>query len=171
MIELLLSHRLIGVVDEILFASLIEGFFPMLDLGTELLVDAEALKTNYLLILKQSMDIKRRINTNALPLEYKYYYLVAIQLEEIADHLNYMIKYLDSRCPKEVLVLLKKTHNLYNGAYEHFHSENQDWFLNVNRFESVWKWYETEKYPLQVYHLRAISERIKNVAKYSFGIN
>ena len=131
--------------------------------------DHETLKTNHLLILKQSMNIKRRINTNSLPLEYKYYYFIAIQLEEIGEQLDYFIKSIKRTNPR-IEQLTNKTANLFENTYKNFYSTEIEFFLNINKKETIWKWYETEENPLQIYHLRAISERIKNIAKYTFGI-
>jgi len=50
----------------------------------------------YSIILQTAMNLKRRINTSQLPLEYKYYYFMAIQFEEIADQYEFMFRALNN---------------------------------------------------------------------------
>jgi hypothetical protein len=122
-------------------------------------------------VYRGSMVVKRKINTSQLPLEYKYYYFISIQLEEIADQYLFLLKYLKEmkRYPKILLQLNNKLRDLFKETYDNFYRFKLDWFIASER-GLIWKWFETEEEPLTVYHLRAISERIKNIMKYTIGI-
>jgi hypothetical protein len=131
----------------------------------------DEIRVEYDLILKGAMEIKRRINTSILPLEYKYYYFIAINLEEIADHYEFLLRSLENMraFPKELLALNKELEKLMHQAYDNFYNFSIKGFIEFNK-EMIWKKFETAESPLLVYHLRAISERIKNIAKYTIGI-
>lgn len=131
----------------------------------------EEIRVKHQLILSGTQSIKRRINTSSLPLEYKYYYFIAIQLEEIADHYEYLLRNLEIKkknSPK-ILLLQRKLVKLFSETYANFFKFSLDWYIEFSKKE-VWKEFATEQHSLVVYHLRAISERIKNIAKYTVGI-
>lgn len=126
----------------------------------------------YSIILQTAMNLKRRINTSQLPLEYKYYYFIAIQFEEIADQYEFMFRALDNYKIKDVknfIRMQKKLEKMIEGVYNNFYKFKLEWFLDFNRGR-VWKEFVSEKDASVVYHIRAISERIKNIAKYTIGI-
>ena len=130
----------------------------------------ESLRIKYKLILIRTMNIKRMINTSSLPLEYKYYYFIAIQFEEIADQYEYLLRNLEkTQVPLELTHLQKKLQKLFDDVYHNFYKFDIEKLMELTS-EPIWKLFETRKYPLLVYHLRAVSERIKNIAKYSVGI-
>ncbi len=123
-------------------------------------------------ILHSSMVIKRKINTSHLPLKYKYYYFISIQLEEITEQYMFLLKEIKEKksVPGELLSLNKKLEQLFKETYFNFYKFDWDWYFNSHGGD-IWKWFETKESPSQVYHLRAISERIKNIIKYSVGTN
>lgn len=130
----------------------------------------ESIRMKYRLILIRTMNLKRMINTSSMPLEYKYYYFIAVQFEEIADHYEYLLRKLENeRAEPELLRMQKKLQEMVEEVYQNFYKFNIEKFMAFTS-ESIWKQFETKKTPPQTYHLRAISERIKNIAKYTLGI-
>lgn len=131
----------------------------------------EDLRLSYKITLIELMNLKRRINTSQLPLEYKYYYFIAVQLEEIIDHYEYLLRYLENKntIPKILPKLQTKLTKLFETIYKNFYSYKLKVFIETQN-KRVWKWFEIEEHPNLVYHLRAISERIKNINKYTAGI-
>ena len=126
----------------------------------------------YSIILQTTTDLKRKINTSQLPLEYKYYYFIAIQFEEIADQYEFMFRALNNYKIKDVknfIRMQKKLESMIEGVYNNFYKFKLEWFLDFNQGK-VWKEFVSEKDAPVIYHLRAISERIKNIAKYTIGI-
>jgi hypothetical protein len=127
-------------------------------------------KTMITLCRDRSAEVKRKINTSRLPLEYKYYYFIAIQFEEIAEQYLYLFRSLEKKKRNHHLfVLHEKLRGLFNETYNQFYDFHLQWLINSNR-GLIWKWFDTTKNPKQVYHLRAISERVKNIMKYTAGI-
>ena len=136
--------------------------------GEEEILDE--IKIEYDLIMKGSMEIKRKINLDSLPQEYKYYYFIAIQFEEIADHYEFFLRYLNNKkISAEIKNMNKKLGEMLEEVYSNFYKFTIDNFFDFHK-EVLWKNFESEKDSLLVYHLRAISERIKNIEKYSVGI-
>jgi len=131
----------------------------------------EDIRAKHQLILAGTQSIKRMINTSSLPLEYKYYYFISIQLEEIANQYDYLLINIENqkKIPKNVVLLQDKLCTFFDETYNNFYKFDLGWFIDLSK-KLVWKWFETEKNSLLVYHQRAISERIKNIAKYSIGI-
>lgn len=123
-------------------------------------------------ILHSSRVIKRKINTGHLPLKYKYYYFISIQLEEITEQYMFLLREIKEKksIPEELLSLNKKLEQLFKETYSNFYKFDWDWYFNSHG-GNIWKWFETKESPNLTYHLRAISERIKNIIKYSVGIN
>ena len=56
----------------------------------------EEIEIEYDLIMKGAMEIKCKINTIFLSLEYKYYYFITIQLEKIANHCGYFLRTMEN---------------------------------------------------------------------------
>lgn len=130
----------------------------------------DEIKLTYELTYRGAMEIKRKINTNHLPLEYKYYYFIAIQIEEIADLYEFLIRNFENKNPpKDLLKYNQKLEDLISKAYGNFYKFDLENYI-TNDPELVWKFFETDKYPKYIYYLRAISERIKNISKYTIGI-
>lgn len=119
----------------------------------------EEININISIVLNSAMEIKRNINTSQMPLEYKYYYFIAIQLEEIAEHFLYLLR--SGEKPK--LTLLNKVKKLFDDTYKNFYKFDLNWVIQPR--ERIWMWFGKDDY-----HLRAISERIKNIIKYTMGI-
>ncbi|MBU1246081.1 MAG: hypothetical protein KKH88_04045 [Nanoarchaeota archaeon] len=153
--------------------SLSETYSEFLN-GKKELIDE--IRAKHLLIISGTQTIKRMINTSSLPLEYKYYYFIAIQLEEIADQYEYLLRALEkqglekvNKIPKELIQSQKKLCKLLEETYNNFYKFDIDWFIDLSK-RDIWQSFATENNPLLTYHLRAISERIKNIAKYTIGI-
>jgi hypothetical protein len=144
----------------VLFTEYLKGKKQILD----------EIKIEYDLIMKGTMEIKRRINTSSLPLEYKYYYFIAIQLEEIADHYEYFLRALkNQKINSEIKQMNLELTKLFEKVYFIFYKFNLDDFFEFQK-ELDWKKFESNNSPKMVYHLRAISERIRNISKYMVGI-
>ena len=131
----------------------------------------EELRVKHKIVLTNTLSLKRMINTNSLPLEYKYYYFIVIQFEDIANHYEYLLRYLEDmkKIPKEVIKCQEILNNLFEQIYSNFYTFKVEKFMLIHEMP-VWKNFEIESNPLLIYHQRAISERIKNIAKYTIGI-
>jgi hypothetical protein len=151
----------------LLTKDLVETFTLYIQGNVALLDDIRA---KHIIIIEGCMNLRRMINTSALPLEYKYYYFILTQLEEIVDHYEYLSRYLErKKAPSDLVPFQKKLATFFNETYQNFYSFRIDWFTGIAK-QMTWKWFETEKHPLLIYHLRAISERTENIAKFTVGI-
>ncbi|MFC1685989.1 hypothetical protein ACFLZZ_03130 [Nanoarchaeota archaeon] len=131
----------------------------------------EEMRIELHLIWKGTMDLKRKINTSSLPLEYKYYYFIIIQIEEIADHYEYLLRDLEKlkKLPKKLIPYNNKIDKLFNDVYNNFYKFSVNGFLDLSK-DIIWKKFETEDHPLLMFHLRTVSAKLTNIAKYTIGI-
>lgn len=127
------------------------------------------LKHKYKLIMIGTMNLKRMTSIQSLPIEFKYYYYIVSELEEIANRYEAIIRLVTKgfKPTKETIrTSIKLSKNLAQ-AKENVSSFELEKTSNI---DLIGVSLDNENI-LTTYNLMAISDSIKKITKYTLSIN